>query len=153
MEGDYHNVGMLVSCYAALDDETNRRRVAKITLERAERALALDPTNASAAAHGAPSLAIFGERERAREWIQRALVLDPDSLGLRYNLACALAMDLGDGKAALDVLAPFFDRIDSPMHIKHLEADPDFGSIRDEPRFQNMLASAKRRLGMSAQAE
>ena len=152
MDSDYHNMGMLLSCYAALDDEPNRRRVAKLTLERAERALAKDPTDSSAAAFAASCLALFGEKQRARELIQRALLLDPDSVGLRYNLACALVVDLDDLEAGLDVLSGFFERVDSPAHIKHLEADPDFEPIRDHPRFQEMLAAAKKRLGLAEAA-
>jgi adenylate cyclase len=85
--------------------------------------------------------------------IQRALLLDPDSHGLRYNLACALLVDVGDAEAALEVITPFFERVESPGHIKHFEADPDFDSIRDDPRFKQLLASAKERLGMAAAAE
>ena len=151
MDADYHNPGMLVTCYQALADDENVRRVARMTLERAERALAKDPADGSAAAFGASSLAMFGEEERAREWIQRALLLNPDSLGLRYNLACTLVMELHDIDEALDVLKPYFECVESPMHIKHLEVDPDFDSVRNHPRFREMLARAKQRLGMTDQ--
>jgi adenylate cyclase len=153
MDSDYHNPGMLITCYRALGDEENLRRVARIALERCEAALARDPTDTSALAFGASSLAIFGEEQRAREWIQRALLFDPDSLGLRYNLACALVMEIHDPEAALDVLAPYFRDVHSPAHIKHLEADPDFDQIRDHPRFQQMLKSAKERLGLPGSIE
>jgi adenylate cyclase len=149
MDTDYHNPGMLVTCYHALGDKENVQRVARLVLERAERALARDPADGSAAAFGASSLAMFGEEQRAREWIQRALLLNPDSLGLRYNLACTLVMEIHDVETALDVLQPYFEGVESPMHIKHLEADPDFDSVRDHPRFREMLASAKHRLGLS----
>jgi adenylate cyclase len=153
MDSDYHNSAMLQCCYNSLGDEANRLRVARMTLERAERALAQNPTDSSAAAFAASCLAIFGDTQRARELIQRALLLDPDSHGLRYNLACALLVDVGDAEAALEVITPFFERVESPGHIKHFEADPDFDSIRDDPRFKQLLASAKERLGMAAAAE
>jgi adenylate cyclase len=149
MESDYHNPGTLVTCYRALGDDKNLQRISKVVFERAERALTKDPTDTSAAAFGASVLALSGDEQRAREWIQRALLFDPDSLGLRYNLACALT-DLNDSEGALDVLEPYFARVESPAHIKHLECDPDFDSIRDHARFRSMLASAKRRLEISA---
>ena len=37
-------------------------------------------------------------------------------------------------------------RIAETTEIRHLEADPDLDSIRDDSRFKTMLASAKQRL-------
>jgi adenylate cyclase len=121
---------------------------ARMTLERAESAVAKDPSNSHALAAGVGALAVFGEDERAKEWIQRGLLLDPDNLSMRYNLACTLSAELNDGDGALDVLDTFFDRVTSAAHIKHLEADPDFGPIRDHPRFRDGLAKARERLGI-----
>ena len=53
-------------------------------------------------------------------------------------------------EAALD---PYFERITSSTFIRHLEADPDLNPIRDNPRFKQMLASTKQRLGLTATAE
>ena len=96
---------------------------------------------------------VLGEKDRAREWIDRALLLDPDNLSMRYNLACSLALELGDPEGALDALQPYFERVRSKTHIRHLEADPDFNSIRAHPRFRKMLVAAKERLGMLAPAK
>ena len=152
MDSDYNNPSMLLTCYESLGDGDSRLRVAKIVLERTERALAKDPTNALAAAYGAAALAILGDKVRAKEWVERALLLDPDNLSMRYNLACALMGELHDQDGALDVLEPFFANVVSPTHLKHMDADPDFDSVRGHPRFQKMLASAKERLGMSTAA-
>ncbi|HUG46212.1 MAG TPA: TIR domain-containing protein [Sphingomicrobium sp.] len=149
MDTDFHNPSMLLTCYQSLGDEQNRRRAAVIVRDRTERALAKDPTNALAAAYGASALAMLGDHQRAREWIERALLLDPDNLSMRYNLACALIVDLKDTDSALEVLEPFFEQVVSSTHIKHMDADPDFDSVRDHPRFNTMLAEAKARLGLS----
>src|SRR5207248_2848471 len=108
MDSDYSNPGMLISCYNALGDKDNVRRAAKLCLDRAESAIAKDPTNGPALAMGASALCMFGDRERARDWIARALLLDPDNLSMRYNLACSLAMELKDPAGALDALKPYF---------------------------------------------
>ncbi|MGI8705300.1 MAG: TIR domain-containing protein [Sphingomicrobium sp.] len=152
MDTDYHNPSMLLTCYLSLGDEGNRERTAKVVLDRTERALAKDPTAALAAAYGASALATLGDRRRAKDWIERALLLEPDNLSMRYNLACALIVDLHDTDAGLNVLEPFFEKVISPTHIKHMEADPDFDSVRDHPRFRQMLASAKGRLGLATTA-
>jgi adenylate cyclase len=150
MDSDWHNSSMLMSCYHGPGNEENLQRVARMTLDRAQAALAKDPTNGAAIAVGASALARFGETDRAKEWIQRGLLLDPSNLSMRYNLACALIMELDDKDAALDVLGPFFEEVKSPIHVKHLEADPDLDQIRGDPRFKDMLTVAKQRIGMPA---
>ena len=152
MSTDFHNASMLLTCYTALGDRAQLRRAAEMTLERALKATAQDATNGAALAAGAAGLAIIGEAARAKEWIQRALLLDPENISMRYNLACALANHLGDREAAIETLAPFFDRVNSFTHLKHMEADPDWDTIRDDPRFVTMLAEAKARLGLSGSA-
>jgi adenylate cyclase len=149
MESDWHNPSMLITCYNSTGDKTALNRAAKIALERAERAIAQDPTNGPALAVGASALCMFGDEERARDWIARALLLDPDNLSMRYNLACSLARELGDPKAAIETMQLFFEKVNSPMHIRHLEVDPDLDDIREDPRFKDMLAGAKQRLGMA----
>jgi adenylate cyclase len=149
MDGDWHNPSMLMTCYSSAGDKTALRRVAKTALERVERAIAKDPTNGPALAVGALALCMFGDEQRAREWVGRALLLDPDNLSMRYNLACSLARELGDPDGALDTLQPFFENVNSPMHIRHLEVDPDLDRIREDARFKDMLAATKQRLGMA----
>jgi adenylate cyclase len=149
MDTDWHNPLMLTTCYQAIGDKDLRRKAAKTSFERAERAIARDPTDGPALAAGANGLAVLGEKDRALEWIRRALFLDPDNLVMRYNLGCALIQDVGAIDEAIATFQPFFERLQSPMHLRHLEVDPDISPIRDDPRFKAMLASAKKRLGMT----
>jgi len=148
LPNDWHSPLMLTSCYRSTGNEADLQRVVRSGLERAERAVAKDPTNAQALAAGASALALLGEERRARDWIDRALLLDPDNAGTRYNLACALLDRLDDREKAIEVLGPYFEQT-IPNRIKHLEADPDMDPIRDDPRFKDMLAAAKQRLGMA----
>ena len=153
MDTDWSSPMMLTTCYESIDDRPQLERVARTTLERTERALAKDPTNGTALAAGAYSLAMFGDKERAREWLQRALVLDPDNLNMRYNLACTMVRQLGDVDETLNTLEPFFKQVSSATLMRHLEADPDLDPLRDDPRFQEMVSSAKQRLGLTGAAE
>jgi adenylate cyclase len=148
METDWHNSLLLTTCYQSLDDQKQLRRVAKITLERSERAIAKDPTNGQALAAGAQALLVLGEQERAFDWIRRALLFDPDNLVMRYNLACTFARDLDNHDKALDLLEPFFERVNSSSHMRHIEVDPDVDPIREDPRFKKIFGAAKERLGM-----
>jgi adenylate cyclase len=148
METDWHNILMLATCYQATGDAAGVKRAAQLTIERTERAVTNDPTNGTALTAGAYALAVFGQTDRAREWTRRALLLDPDNLTMRYNLACTMIRQLGEAGDALDALRPFFDRMNSGTWIRHIEFDPDLDPIRDDPRFKEMLAAAKKRLRM-----
>jgi len=150
VSSDYYNPVLLMCCYEGIGDTEARNRAARLCFDRAERALATEPTNGSAISNGAYALALLGEGDRAREWIERGLLLDPENLSMRYNLACTLTVALHDDEAALDVLQPYFERVNTIPQIKHTEADPDFVRIRDMPRFKEMLAATKTRLGISA---
>jgi adenylate cyclase len=152
MDTDWHNPLMLCTCYKATGEKDLLRKAAKTTFERAERAIAKDPTDGPALAAGANALTILGEKERGLEWIRRALFLDPDNLVMRYNLGCALIQDLAELDEAVETFQPFFEKLQSPMHLRHLEVDPDIDPIREDPRFKTMLAAAKKRLGMPAEA-
>ncbi len=153
MDSDWSNPMMLITCYDSIGDKEQMRKAAQTALERAERAITQDPTNGTALAVGAYSLAMFGEEERAREWIRRALLLDPDNLNMRYNLACTIVRQLGDIDETLDTLGPFFERMHSTTLMRHAEIDPDLDPIRDNPRFKEMLASAKQRLGIAEESD
>jgi adenylate cyclase len=150
---DYYNPAMLMTCYTAMGDVEAARRAAKLAFERAEKSLAHEPTNGSAIANGAFALALLGEEERAREWIERGLLLDPDNLSMRYNMACTLTVALKDDEAALDVIQPYFEVVNTASQIKHTEADPDFTRLREQPRFKKMIAATKQRLGIGALAD
>ena len=116
---------MLMTCYTAMGDKEAAKRAAKLAFERSERARTHDPTNGSAIANGAMALALMGEEERAREWIERGLLLDPDNLAMRYNMACTLTLGLDDDEGALDVLQPYFEIVNTASQIKHTDAGFD----------------------------
>ena len=149
VSSDYYNPVMLMTCYIALGDSEATKRAARLTFERAERSLGAEPTNGSAIANGAYALAVLGEGDRAREWIERGLLLDPENLAMRYNMACTLTAALHDDEAALDVLGPYFETVNTASQIKHTEVDPDFIRIRDDARFTKMLRATKKRLGIA----
>ena len=148
VDADWHNAGMLATCYHETGDTERLQHAAQMTAERVERALAKDPSNASALASGAGALATLGEYQKAKDWIDRALLLDPDNILMRYNLACALASDIKDYDRALEVLTPYFERTVSRTQLRHAEVDPDLDPIRSNPRFREMMSAAKNRLGM-----
>ena len=149
MDFDWNSSMMLVPCYSATGDDEKMRKSARTAVERAERAIAQDPTNGTALGGGAYCLAMAGDEDRARDWIRRALLLDPDNVTMRYNVACTLALKLGDADEAIDALRPYFESATGASQIAHAEADPDLNTVRDNPTFKEMLSAAKQRIGMA----
>ena len=149
METDLNSCAMLTSCYTAVRNSQAARRVAQITLSRCERTLDRDPNNGTAMAYGANALATLGEAERAKDWISRALLIDPDNMNARYNFSCALATRLKDPDAALELLGPFFETVATGF-LNHTKTDPDLDPLRDDLRFKAMIAAAETRLSAAS---
>src|SRR5438034_3402687 len=148
-EMDFASAGLLITCYTAVGDREAAKRAAQIALARAEKVLAEDPNNGSAMGHGSDALAVLGQAERAKEWMGRALLIDPENLAMRYNFACALAIHLKDREPALDMLAQVFEKIGSGR-FHHAQVDPDLDPLRDDARFKAMLAAAAKRLDLTS---
>jgi adenylate cyclase len=148
VETDFRSAGMLVSSHSAIGDKEGARRAARRALERCEKIVAVEPDNGSAMGFAVGALAALGEAERAKEWAERALLLDPDNINLRYNFACSLITDLHEFDAALDMLAPRFETMGIEV-LNWVKTDPDLDPVRDHPRFKAMLAGAEARLSQS----
>jgi len=147
MEGDFHAWAMLATCYHASGDSAKVREAAKRMVAEAQAAVQQDPSNGAALGILAGGHALLGEKEKTQEAIERALLVDPDNLTMRYNFSCILAGYLSDKEAALKMLQTTFSVAGESM-IRIADADTDLDPIRDDPRFQKMLSNAKERLGI-----
>jgi adenylate cyclase len=144
-EADFHTTAMLISCYTAVGDTAAVHRIAKIAIAQAESILAKDQDNWPAISYGAVAFAALGDAGRAKEWMSRALLIEPNRKEMRFNFACALASNLHEEAAALDMLDPVMESI-SAGFLRHLMVDPDLDSLRENPRFKAMAAAAEARL-------
>ena len=147
METDFHAWAMLATCYSALGEQTKLREVAKRMVSESQKAVQQDPSNGAALGILAGGYAILGEVAKTREWIDRALLIDPDNLNMRYNFACILADALRDKEAALKMLESAISR-SGAYQVMIADTDTDFDAIRDDPRFQKIITDAKKRHGM-----
>jgi len=147
METDLNSGSMLLTCYKAVGNSAAGLRTARTTLARVEKMLLQDPNNATAMGYGALALGALGELERAKEWINRALLIDPDNMNARYNFACSLAslFKEPDVDAALELLGPVFETLAAGF-LDHAKVDPDLDPLRGNPRFKSMVAAAEARL-------
>lgn len=144
VETDYICLSLAGTCYNALGKQTERRSAAGRALERLEREITLRPDNAHALALGASDLADFGEKERAKEWAMRSLILEPDDMIDYWNLACAMAA-IGETDQALDLLEVYVGRM-PPIRINRFKLDPELKSLHNHPRFQAIVARGEARL-------
>jgi adenylate cyclase len=147
METDFHAWAMLSTCYMAAGETAKLRKAATMMVKQAQLAVQQDPSNGAALGILAGGHAILGEKERAREAIERALLVDPDNLNMRYNFACVLAAGLGDKEGAIKMLQSTLPMA-GPLQVRVADTDPDLDLIRGDPRFQKLISDAKKRLGL-----
>jgi adenylate cyclase len=109
-------------------------------LHRAEHSLMLNPVDGRALSLGASALAADGQAERAAEWSRRSLELYPDDMSTVMNAVCEHAI-AGRKEEALALL----ERAVAKGWGKRdwLERDPDYDTLRDNPRFIHLLAKLK----------
>jgi adenylate cyclase len=147
MESDFHAWAMLSTCYQASGDTAKLRETAKRMVSQSQLAVQQDPSNGAALGILAGGYALLGEKEKTREWIDRALLVDPDNLNMRYNFACVLAGNLGDKEGAIKMLESTIP-IAGPLQVRIANTDTDLDCLRDDPRFQKMMEQARKRVGM-----
>jgi len=109
-------------------------------IRRAEHVLALNPVDGRALSLGALYLLEEGDAERAVAWSARSLELYPDDMSSLGNGAC-LQAKLGHADRAIALL----ERVSALGWGQRdwLERDPDYDSLRGDPRFQRVLKTFK----------
>jgi TolB-like protein/Flp pilus assembly protein TadD len=109
-------------------------------IRRAEHVLALNPLDGRAMSLGALYLLEEGQTQRAVQWSERALELYPDDMSSLGNGAC-LQAKLGHTDRAIALL----ERVSALGWGQRdwLERDPDYDSLRDDPRFQRLVTTFK----------
>jgi adenylate cyclase len=134
---DYQSPCLLIQVYRSLGRDEESKDAARRGVKLAERELTLHAEDPRPAHLGAAALIELGENDRAREWISRALAIDPNDPLTQYNVACGYTT-LGDFDAAFDLLERSLPRAGPEIRqwIKH---DSDFDPLRDQPRYQKIL--------------
>jgi adenylate cyclase len=135
---DYQSLILLIQIYQSLGHDWDKEDVARKGTERAERELALHPENARPAYLGAGALITLGETDRAREWVSRALAIDPDDIYTQYNAACVYCM-LGDIEPAFDLLERILPYAGHELKHGWIKHDSSLDALRSHPRYQKIL--------------
>ncbi len=146
-EADFWALGISVHLHESLGDTEGAKSAARRALERVEKIIVSEPDHGMAMGFGVVALTALGEVDRAKEWIDRALLLDPHNFNLRYNVACSL-VSLRQYDDALDLMERVIENANAES-LRWIETDPDFDPIRELPRYQSMISNARARLGLT----
>jgi adenylate cyclase len=138
---DYKSPLLLQGVFQSLGRPEEEQRYAQLGLKRAEAALKLHPENFDPAALGAAVLAALGERERAKEWLERALAVETDPSNSWYNIACTYSL-LGEADRAIDLLEVWLPQV-GPDQKLWFKNDADLDPIRNHPRFRRLFELAE----------
>ena len=151
MESDYHGLGMLFAYYNGQGDVEGAQRTARRTVKQVDKILESNKDNGAALAFGAMCLAVLGDPDRAREWIERSLLVDPDNLQMRYNLAWGLNKVFGEPDEAIEMLRPVMAHAGANI-IRLAANDPNLDNLRSDPRFDAMMQEARKRVESAGEA-
>ncbi len=134
---DYRSPLLLDSVLKKTGDDAHRDDYVQLGLKRAENTVAVHPDTSDPLELGAAVLAARGDKERAREWLNRALSIRGESKSDTYNIAC-IYIGLGNFDKALDILEEVLDAT-GPDAIQWIKSDPDMDPIRNHPRYVTMM--------------
>jgi adenylate cyclase len=135
---DYQSLCLLIQIYRSLGRDRDSESAARRGIERAENELTLHSENPRPAYLGAAALVALGERDRAKEWLSRALAIDPDDILTQYNAACVYT-GLGEIEQAFDLLERLLTHAGYELKAGWIKHDSDLDPLRSHPRFQKVL--------------
>ena len=139
---DYQSPALLAFLYKTIGQEEKMAPVLREAYDRIERRLALNPDESRAIYLGADVLIRMGEKEKAMEWVKRLAAWDRDEPAILYGIACLYSL-IGKAEEAVYYLSKAVDA--GFAHRQYLEKDGDFDSIRNHPRYIELIEDLERR--------
>lgn len=134
---DFQSMQLLWQSLTILGHEEQANKAIRETIQRAERQLELDPLSKRVLSLGAVAQYNAGQTQKSSEWIEKALKLYPDDPGVLFNSTCLMAI-AGKKDEALTLLERAI--ANGLGNRAWIEKDPDYDSLRDDPRFQRLVA-------------
>jgi adenylate cyclase len=110
-------------------------------LRRTEAHLELHPNEHRPYELGASALVRLGEPAKAKEWVEKATIIDPRNPSVWYNAACTYAQ-IDEVDKAIDALENAAGS--GWADIRWAENDPDLDSLRGNDRFKAILEGLRK---------
>jgi adenylate cyclase len=134
---EFQALALAVGAAEAAGDRPRMERLVREALEASLHHAEIDPDNARAHYMAAGLLLRRGDVEGGRREIDLALSLRPADFDTLYNAACFHAL-AGEPTRALDLLER---AVETGLGFRDwIEHDSELDSLRDDPRFQALLA-------------
>ena len=131
---DFESPLLATPIYQRLGRPEEADSAAREGVLRAERHLADYPDSQRAYYLGAGGLMHLGQRDRAFDWAEKSLAIDPSDPAIRYNMGCFYAQ-AGEIDKAFECLE------DSITSRTWFENDLDLEPLREDPRYQELLGN------------
>ncbi len=119
------------------------RQAYEAAIPLAEGVLRVNPRDSGAMGLLALCYARVGRRGEAARLVERAVALEPENASVLQK-AAAVTLILGRSDESLRLLARAVERGYGTVEIR---ADPEFSTLRNEPRFQQLLSDASAAAG------
>ncbi len=134
---DYQAAFFMAQTLEALDQDEKARLQYQVALDIVERYMELNPDDARAATMRSTALCRLDRLDEGLHWAARAVQIDPEDAGVRYNVACTFSLagriDEAIGYLEDAVRVGFGNR-------EWLERDPDLAPLREDARFKSLIS-------------
>ena len=137
---DFQSPSLLAQSLRMLGHAEEAGIATREAIARTERVLTLNPGDGRALSLGSLALYEDGQTQRAWQWSTRSLELHPDDMSTLVCATC-LRAKAGRKEEALEMIERAFSR--GWGKRDWIEHDPDYDILRDDPRFQELLAKLR----------
>lgn len=133
---DYQSAFLAAQSSEALGHADEARVRFTEALRVVEKHMELNPDDPRAATMRAVALCRLGQPGEGLRWAEKALAIDPNDAGVRYNVACLYSQE-GNVEKAIGFLE---EALQGGFQNKRwFENDPDLDPLRGHPRFRRLL--------------